>query len=155
MAIKLYEEQLLAIEKMKNGCVLAGDTGTGKSRTSIAYYYMKVCLGGIKVNVTNQAGDILRSFGSFSYMKKPRDLYVITTAKKRDSFEWEKECSEFLILKGENREQRMSLYIDSWNNIGKYRKVAGAFFIFDEQRRVGSGAWVKAFLDIARKNKWV
>lgn len=145
MATKLYPEQLDAIKKMKNGCILAGDTGTGKSRTSLAYYYIYVCNGGMRIN-----GE-----GSFHFMKNPRDLYIITTAKKRDSFEWEVELSEFLLLRGENKEQGASVYIDSWNNIGKYRKVVGAFFIFDEQRLVGSGAWVKAFLDIARKNQWV
>ena len=89
-------------------------------------------------------------------MKQPRDLYIITTARKRDTLEWEGEFVPFLITTHPD----ISLYdhnvvIDSWNNIKKYEKVYGAFFIFDEQRVVGKGAWVKAFLNIARKNKWI
>ena len=145
MGIGLYDEQIEAISKMKNGSILAGETGTGKSRTSLAYYYMKVCGGSLKVN-----GE-----GEVKPMARPKDLYIITTAKKRDSFEWEEELSAFLLMKGENPKEGVTVVIDSWNNISKYRKVFGAFFIFDEQRVVGSGAWVKAFLDISRKNEWV
>ena len=145
MGLSLYEEQLDAISRMKTGCVLAGETGTGKSRTSLAYYYIRVCEGGIRIN-----GE-----GSFHKMRRPKDLYIITTAKKRDSLEWEEELSWFLLNKGENKDFGVNVYIDSWNNIKKYVKVFGAFFIFDEQRVVGSGSWVKSFLNITRKNEWV
>ena len=139
MAIELYDYQIEAINKMKNGCILVGGVGSGKSRTSLAYYYISVCKGNLKVN----------GVGGFKKMAEPRDLYVITTAKKRDSREWEEEMSWFCL------DCQVKVTVDSWNNIKKYTKVVGAFFIFDEQRVVGRGAWVKAFWNIARKNKWV
>ena len=138
MAIKLYEHQIEAIKKMKNGCVLVGGVGTGKSRTALTYYYISVCKGSMKINGS----------GSSHVMREPRDLYIITTAKKRDDFDWDEECSWFDM-------EGAKVTIDSWNNIKKYVGVYGAFFIFDEQRVVGYGAWTKAFLNIARKNKWV
>lgn len=141
--ISLYDYQLDAVKKMKNGCILCGGVGSGKSRTSIAYYYKE------------QGGEI----GTEEYVPMndpPRDLYIITTARKRDTLEWEGELTPFLLSTNPD----CNLYsnkvvIDSWNNIKKYEKVYNAFFIFDEQRVVGSGAWVKAFLNITRKNKWI
>lgn len=128
---------------MHNGCVLVGGVGTGKSRTALAYYVFNVCHGSVMVNKQ----------GTWRQMAQPRDLYIITTAKKRDSFEWESECIAFELY--ENRRFPVNVYVDSWNNIKKYVKVFGAFFIFDEQRVVGTGAWVKSFLNIARKNQWI
>ena len=140
--IELYDYQFDAVNRMKNGCILCGGVGSGKSRTSLAYYY-------------KEQGGVL---GTKNYvkMKNPRDLYIITTARKRDTKEWEVELTPFLMTT--NPEVSMydhKVVIDSWNNIQKYKNVYGAFFIFDEQRVVGSGAWVKAFLNIARKNKWI
>lgn len=144
--MELDEEQLKAIDKMFNGCILVADTGVGKSRTAIAYYLMKVCNGSVRIN----------NSGTYSEMRTPRDLYIITTAKKRDDHEWLHECSNFLISPDrENSHSGVTVVVDSWNNIQKYKKVVGQFFIFDEQRVVGSGPWVKAFLDISRKNQWV
>ena len=134
--LQLNGYQLDAIEKMKNGCILVGDVGSGKSRTALAYYYMKVCRGELRIN----------HFGDDKPMENPRDLYIITTAKKRDSGEWADELAPFPYV---------NFVVDSWNNIKKYKDRFGAFFIFDEQRLVGSGAWVKAFYNIARKNKWI
>lgn len=89
-------------------------------------------------------------------MKNPRDLYIITTARKRDTKEWEKDMVHFLLTPDpEASYYKHRVIIDSWNNIKKYKDVHGAFFIFDEQRVVGSGAWVKAFLNITRKNRWI
>lgn len=140
--ISLYNYQIDAVNRMKNGCVLCGGVGSGKSRTSLAYYYKE------------QGGRL----GTKSYvdMKNPRDLYIITTARKRDTKEWEGELVPFLLTTNpEVAYYKNKVVVDSWNNIGKYKDVHSAFFIFDEQRVVGSGAWVKAFLNIARKNKWI
>lgn len=125
---ELFPHQLNAVEKMHDGCVLCGGVGTGKTITSLYYYLM-------------------------AHHKK--DLYVITTAKKRDSLEWEKDASLWGIGKEEDATFAGRMVIDSWNNVGKYTEIENAFFIFDEQRVVGSGAWVKAFLEITKKNPWV
>lgn len=138
--LELREHQKEAIEKMHNGCILAGGVGTGKSITALSYYYTKVCDGKIS---------------PYRFATKMKDLYIITTAKKRDSFDWEKEMSPFLLDKNGASPYDITVVVDSWNNIKKYTKVTGAFFIFDEQRVVGSGAWVKSFLNITRKNKWI
>lgn len=138
MAINLDKGQLKAIEQMKNGCILCGGVGSGKSRTALVYYYTKVCNGQICIN--GLMSDISPT--------TPKDLYIITTAKKRDTYEWEKELEPLGI-------DTQNVTIDSWNNIKKYTNVMGAFFIFDEQRVVGYGAWTKAFLRITKLNEWV
>ena len=140
--ISLYDYQLDAVGRMKNGCILCGGVGSGKSRTALAYYYQE------------QGGRL----GTDRYvdMQNPRDLYIITTARKRDTKEWEGELAPFLLSTNPDvAYYKNKVVVDSWNNVGKYKDVYGAFFIFDEQRVVGSGAWVKAFLNIARKNKWM
>ncbi len=145
MGVQLDSQQLEAIDNLKNGNILVGDTGTGKSRTALAYYYMNVCRGTLNINGN----------GRTTNMRKPRDLYIITTAKKRDSLEWDEELSHFILFRGTNKQQHVNIVIDSWNNIKKYRKIFGAMFIFDEQRLTGKGVWVKSFWDIARKNQWI
>lgn len=146
MAIELYPHQLKAIEEMKNGSVLKGGVGTGKSRTAIAYYFQKECGGNLRIN-----GE-----GDFSRMATPKDLYIITTAKKRDQKDWEKECSPFgLSSERDASFDGVKVTVDSWNNIKNYRDIHDAFFIFDEQRLVGSGAWVKSFIKIAKANRWI
>ena len=141
--ISLYDYQLDAVNRMKNGCILCGGVGSGKSRTALAYYF-KECGGGLGKE--------------YKKMTDPIDLYIITTARKRDTKEWEGELCPFLIstdpltsLYGDN----ITVIIDSWNNIGKYKDIKDSFFIFDEQRVVGSGAWVKSFLKITKENKWI
>lgn len=144
--LELDQNQLDAVERLENGKILRADTGSGKTRTAIAYYYLKVCKGNIKIN----------GKGSLEDMKTPRDLFVITTAKNRDDKSWIKELAEFRIYEdSEFNPSSINVTVDSWNNISKYKKVFGAFFIFDEQRLVGSGAWVRAFYNIARKNQWI
>lgn len=147
MSIQLFDYQLKAVDQMKNGCILCGGVGSGKSLTSLSYYYLQH--GGNK--------EFLNGSEYFYAMTKPKDLYIITTARKRDTCEWETELAPFLLTPHEEVAYYYNhkVVIDSWNNIKKYKDVYGAFFIFDEQRVVGSGAWVKAFLNIARKNNWI
>lgn len=138
MNTELYPHQLDAVRRMHNGCILYGKVGCGKSRTALAYIYICELGGSLRINGT----------GKFSYPTEKKDLYIITTAKKRDSLEWDEEVAYFGLKK------HINVTVDSWNNIKKYQKVYGAVFIFDEQRLVGKGAWVKAFLKISRKNHW-
>lgn len=146
MPISLFPHQTKAIEMLKTGSILCGGVGSGKSRTALAYYFVKECEGKIDAGSTSR----------YAPMKKPKDLYIITTARKRDTLDWEAECAPFLLstnhLIGIHKTK---VVIDSWNNINKYCQVEGAFFIFDEQRVVGKGAWVKAFLKICKKNNWI
>ena len=142
--ISLRDYQLDAVNRMMNGCILCGGVGSGKSRTALAYYYKEN--GGVLG--TNE-------YVPMNDVDLP-DLYIITTARKRDTAEWEGELSPFLLSSHpEVNLYRNRVVIDSWNNISKYSSVTDAFFIFDEQRVVGSGAWVKAFLKIAKSNKWI
>lgn len=143
--IKLRPYQIDAIKRMKNGCILNGGVGSGKSLTSLGYYYLQ-----------NRGEISALQGGEYIPMKDPKDLYIITTARKRDTCEWVGELSHFLISPHpEANFYKNKVVIDSWNNIKKYKDIHGAFFIFDEQRVVGSGAWVKSFLNIARKNDWI
>lgn len=147
MAIELRDYQIDAVERMKNGCILCGGVGSGKSRTALAYYYI-------------QNGGEWNSLYGDDYIPMDdvhvKDLYIITTARKRDTLEWEGELTPFLM----STNPEINLYtnkivIDSWNNIKKYKDVTDAFFIFDEQRVVGWGEWSKSFVKIAKENEWI
>lgn len=128
VGLKLRPHQTEAIKNMKNGCVLIGGVGTGKSITALAYYMQR---------------------------EAPKDIYIITTAKKRDSIEWENDAVHYGIGKAKDATLEGVLTVDSWNNITDYTEVKNAFFIFDEQRVVGSGAWTKSFIKISKSNRWI
>ena len=138
----LYPFQMEAVKKAFNGCIFNGKVGSGKSRTGLFYYFKE------------QGGWIDEN--GYIPMKKPKDLYIITTAMKRDKLEWPEELSHFRMCdKPELNYYKNKIVIDSWNNIKKYIDVKNAFFIFDEDRVTGTGAWVKAFLKIAKSNDWI
>lgn len=136
MSLSLYDHQLSAIDKLKSGSILCGGVGSGKSRTALAYYYLKEAKGTLEIN----------GHGRTREMRIDIPLYIITTAHKRDLREWELECRFF---------PGVEPIVDSWNNIQKYKDVKKAFFIFDEQRVVGYGAWSKAFIKISKSNRWI
>ena len=69
--VPLYDHQRIAVNKLRNGSILCGGVGSGKSRTSL-YYWAK------------------------NYPDK--HCYIITTAKKRDSMDWFKEMGPFKVL---------------------------------------------------------
>lgn len=141
--IKLYNYQKEAVDKLGSGSILCGGVGSGKSITSLYFYFTRICNGIIENGVTIK-------------MKTPIDLYIITTAKKRDSFDWERECNNFMLSCDINNNIfGVNVKIDSWNNIKKYSDIKNAFFIFDEQRVVGYGTWAKTFIKIAKQNKWI
>lgn len=126
--LQLRPHQAAVLKQLDSGKILWGATGTGKSRVALAYYELE---------------------------HRHKDIYVITTAKKRDSKDWEREASNILLGKQEDATVHGILTVDSWNNIEKYKDVKNAFFVFDEQRLVGSGKWVRAFQKIAKSNDWI
>ena len=137
----LYDYQMDAVNRITNGCILNGGVGSGKSRTGL-YYYFKEQNGSINPD--------------YIPMKNPKDLYIITTAMKRDKLEWDGELANFrLSTNQELNYYKNKVIIDSWNNIKKYSDIVDSFFIFDEDRVTGYGAWVKSFLKISKHNSWI
>ena len=151
MSLDLYSYQIDAIKRMKTGSILCGGVGSGKSRTALSYFFIVICKGRIRLfSIDTETGERTILLTKFREAKDPRNLYIITTAKKRDSLEWENECIPFVFDKS-----GINVVVDSWNNISKYINVKNSFFIFDEQRVVGYGAWTKAFLKITKNNLWI
>lgn len=141
--LSLYDYQKEAVEKLKSGSILCGDVGSGKSRVALTYYYL---LNGGQLDTKNY----------IPMEDPPLDLYIITTARKRDTLEWEGEMTPFLLYpKDASNLYSNKVVVDSWNNITKYTDVEKAFFIFDEQRVIGKGTWVKSFLKISKSNHWI
>ena len=137
----LRPHQVEAVRNLKNGSILVGGVGVGKSTTALAYYVQKVC-----------GGRIDRS----APMSTPKKLVIITPAKKRNDLDWEEEALHYGIFKdSEVSYGHQEFIVDSWNNIQKYKNVRDAFFIFDEQKVVGKGAWAKTFIELAGKNEWI
>lgn len=138
--VTFFQHQEKAIKQLRSGSILCGGVGSGKSRTSLGYFLIKECKGDI----------------GCESIKEPKNLLIITTAKKRDEKEWDDECEVFgLSQNPEDSFFGIKVIIDSWNNIKKYVDFQNGFVIFDEQKVVGSGAWVKAFYKIASKNHWI
>lgn len=141
----LYDFQLDALRRMQSGCILNGGTGSGKSRTALGYFFQ---LNG---------GDLRRKDSKMR--ERPMDLYIITTAAKRDRQEWLGDMVPYLITTDQNTAiYTHTVAIDSWNNIQKYINIRNSFFIFDEDRVTGYGKWVKSFLSITdpqKSNIWI
>lgn len=141
MVVELYPHQQKAVEELGNGKVLLGGVGTGKTITSLVYYYTKIL--GAELNKPET-------------IKQPVDLYIFTTARKRDEMDWQGDCAKFSLTR--NREAsvgNIQVTVESYNNLHKFTDVKGAFFIFDEQKLVGTGKWGKSFLKIAKHNRWI
>lgn len=142
----LYDYQESAMNRLKNGSILYGEVGSGKSRTALAYYYTKILYGELQINGEGKNASPLKHV----------PLYIITTARKREDLSWEDECKTFRLSTNlVNSIDMIPVVIDSWNCITKYVDVKDSFFIFDEQRVVGSGVWVNSFLKIVKNNKWI
>lgn len=141
----LRPHQKQAIDRMFTGCILNGGVGSGKSRTGIYYYFQKY------------GGSIDPDYIPMRHKPKPPDLYIISTAKKRNDREFESELIPFLLSTDPKQNQFYGnkVVIDSWQNIKKYSDVKDAFFIFDEDKVTGKGTWAKSFLKIAKNNEWV
>lgn len=144
--LELYETQIKALNQIHNGSVVVGSTGSGKSRVGLAYMYLNELKGTLQIN----------GKGRWSPPKIKKDLYIITTARKRDSHDWDKEMIPFRLSTDVSlSEGKIKVIVDSWNCIQKYVNVYGALFIFDEQKTTSGKKWSKAFIKIAKRNRWI
>lgn len=138
----LYDYQIDAVNRLRTGSILNGGVGSGKSRTGL-YYYFKENGGSIVGN-------------DHTPMTDPVDLYIITTAMKRNKGEWDEELLPYRLSSNpELNYYSNKVVVDSWNNIKRYVDVKNAFFIFDECKVNSYGVWTKVFLKIARNNDWI
>lgn len=147
MSVELREHQTRALGLLRDGCILRGDVGSGKSIVAMAYYYTKV-VGGKVSGIFGETKSLAPS--------RPRDLYIITTSKKRNDLEWDGELARFALSRDKSLSiSKVNIVVDSWNNIEKYREIKDAFFIFDEQKAIGGGSWAKSFVAISKNNQWI
>ncbi|UVK64050.1 DNA helicase [Gordonia phage Vardy] len=141
MVVQLYPHQTKAVGELSDGKVLVGGVGTGKTITSLAYFYTKVMGGELNKPET---------------ITNPMDLYIFTTARKRDELDWQRDAAKLSMSRDpEASIHGITVTVDSYNNIAKYKEIKGAFVILDEQRMVGTGTWVKSFIKIAKSNRWI
>lgn len=148
MRVDLRPHQLEVLNKIHNGCILRGGVGSGKSITILTYFFTRVMKGSL----------VLNGMGEVEPFQHPdiNKLLIITPAKKRNDLEWERECTRFSLDKNpEVSFGGVQVIVDSWHNIMKYEDIENAFVIFDEQKLIGNGPWVKAFYKIAKRNPWV
>ena len=142
MFLRPYQQE--AVDKLESGNILVGNVGSGKSRTGL-YWYFKENGGSID--------------DKYHEMKNPKDLYIITTARKRDNLEWNKEISYYRLTTDPSTNlYNNKIVIDSWQNIKKYKDVRDSYFLFDEDHLTGTGEWVKTFWHIVkpeRNNRWI
>ena len=94
MNIELQPHQQDALTQLSDGKILWGGVGSGKSRVAVAYYEQE---------------------------HRHKDVYVITTAKKRDSKDWEGEFARIVVGKEQDATFHGILTVDSWNNLDKYK----------------------------------
>jgi hypothetical protein len=99
--IELYPHQEEALKFLDNGKILWGGVGTGKTLTALYYYTQK---------------------------ESPKDIYVITTARKRDDLDWQGDAVSLGIGMSRGNSLHGVITVDSWNNIGKYVDIEDAFF---------------------------
>lgn len=141
MVVELYPHQSKAVKELSDGRVLVGGVGTGKTITSLVYFYTKVMGGELNKPET---------------ITNPMDLYIFTTARKRDELDWQRDCAKLSMSRDRDASiHGIQVIVDSYNNIAKYNDISNAFVILDEQRMVGTGVWVKSFLKIAKRNRWI
>ena len=141
MVVQLYPHQQKAVENLASGKVLVGGVGTGKTITSLVFFYTKI-MGG--------------ELGRPQTITKPMDLYIFTTARKRDELDWQRDAAKLGM--GYDREASIHgirVTVESYNNLHKFLDCKDAFIIMDEQKLVGAGLWAKSFIKIAKNNQWV
>ena len=120
---ELRPHQKTALRKLSTGKILWGGVGSGKSRVAVEYYM--------------EYGEGL-------------PIVVITTAKKRDSLDWDREFAAKSISRDmDGKDGTIApLIIDSWNNLSKYVDLVDCFFIFDDRKNT---RWHKADIRTGRK----